>query len=89
MLKSRQLELLKDKDIIVKFKEDEKEMFIMSFLMIPITSIRPDPKKTIEVQLSFENFQLKILHLGLYVVGVDPIYNIDTETSRSLMAITI
>lgn len=90
MLKSRQLELLKDKDIIVKFKEDEKGNVYHEFSDdIPITSIRPDPKKDNRGAVIIREFPIKNPPFGLYVAGVDPIYNIDTETSRSLMAITI
>lgn len=90
LLKEQQLKLLKDKDIVVELHRDSKGKVYHKFSTDPpVYSIKPDPKKDNRGAVIIYEFPVDAPPFGLYVAGVDPIYNLDTETSKSLMAITI
>jgi hypothetical protein len=90
ILKEQQLKLLKDKDILVELHRDSKGKVFHKFSSNPpVYSIKPNPKQDNRGTVIIYEFPIDNPPFGLYVAGVDPIYNLDTETSKSLMAITI
>ena len=90
LLKERQNQLMREKDIIVSLERDAKGKVFHKFSTdVPVTTIYPDPKKDNRGAIIIRDFPIQNPPFGLYVAGVDPIYNIETETSRSLMAITV
>lgn len=89
-LKERELELLNKKPIIVSFFRNEKGKVQHKFSTdVPVSKLVPNPFEDNRGAVIIHQFPIENPPFGLYYAGVDPIYNLDTSTSRSLMSITI
>lgn len=92
ILKEQELKLHSYSPIIIKLEKDPyntdklKHQFCND---IPVRKLKPDPKEDNRGAIIIQEFPIENPPFGLYYAGVDPIYNKDTETSRSLMAIRI
>jgi hypothetical protein len=89
-LKRREQELLSKKDIIVKLERDAKGKVYHKFSDdVPVTKLRPNPTENNEGAIIIYEFPIDNPPAMLYYAGIDPIVNIDTTTSKSLMSIKI
>jgi len=90
LIKKQQLKVLQGKDIIVSLHKDAGKKVYHKFSDdVPIYTINPDPKKDNRGAVIIYEFPIENPPFGLYVAGVDPVWNLETSTSKSLMAITI
>jgi len=90
LLKQIEQELILKKDIIVKLERDGSGKLKHKFVDdIPISTLYPRPDDDNRGAILIWEFPQVNPPLGLYYAGIDPIYNLDTSTSKSLMSITI
>ena len=79
-----------DPGIVVDLVRDEKGKVRHRFSSAkPIESIRPDPDDDNTGAVVIYDFPIDNPPFGLYYAAVDPIRNIDTSTSKSLMSISV
>lgn len=89
-LKERELELLSEKKIIVSlFRGDKGKVFHKFSQDIPVDKLSPNPFEDNRGAIIVKHLPIENPPFGLYYAGIDPIWNVDTSTSKSLMAITI
>ncbi len=89
-LKQQEQELIPKKDIIVAFERDAKGKVFHKFSdNVPISKLKPNPSENNEGAVIIYEFPVANPPWGLYYAGVDPIYNLETSTSKSLMSIKI
>lgn len=92
LLKEQEFQLLNKKQIIIRLKPDPKGTgkLIHEFCdHVPISKLNPNPNEDNSGAIVVKEFPIDNPPFGLYYAGVDPIYNKDTSTSRSLMCIRI
>lgn len=90
LIKKQQLKVLQSKDIIVSLHKDSGKKVYHKFSDdVPVYTINPDPKKDNRGAVIIYEFPIENPPFGLYVAGIDPVWNLETSTSKSLMAITI
>ena len=89
-LRELEFKLISQKDIIVKFERDAKGKLAYKFDSgTPVQKLRPKPLDDNRGAVIIKEFPPEKPPFGLFYAGVDPIYNMDTSTSSSLMSITI
>jgi len=89
-LRELEFKLLQQKDIIVKFERDHTGKLTYKFdKSVPVDKIKPRPNDDNRGAVIIKEFPPDKPPFGLFYAGVDPIYNLDTSTSTSLMSITI
>lgn len=92
LLKSIERSILSegDKKIIVSLERDGRGKISHKFSDdIPISKLRPNPTEDNRGAIIVYEFPIDNPPMGLYYAGVDPIFNLDTSTSESLMAIRV
>jgi len=90
LLKEREQELLTKKFNIVSFFRDEKGKPKHKFSDdVPVSKLKPNPGEDNRGAVVIKELPMDKAPFGLYYAGVDPIFNVDTSTSRSLMSIVI
>lgn len=89
-LRELEFKLLQQKDIIVKFERDHTGKLTYKFdKSVPVDKIKPRPNDDNRGAVIIKEFPPDKPPFGLFYAGVDPIYNLDTSTSTSLMSITV
>lgn len=90
LLKEKEQELLTKKFNIVSFFRDESNKPKHKFSNdVPVTKLKPNPNEDNRGATIIKELPIDKPPFGLYYAGVDPIYNVDTSTSKSLMSIAI
>lgn len=90
LLKKQEQLLIGEKPIIVSLEKDFHGKIIHKFSdNVPIQKLKPNPNEDNRGAIIVYEFPIDKPPFGLYYAGVDPIYNLDTSTSGSLMAITV
>ena len=90
LLREQQRLLMGEKRIIVSLEKDFHGKITHKFSdHIPISKIKPNPNEDNRGAVVVYEFPIDKPPFGLYYAGVDPIYNLDTSTSGSLMSITV
>ena len=90
LLKEKEQELLTKKFNIVSFFRDENNKPKHKFSNdVPVTKLKPNPNEDNRGAIVIKELPIDKPPFGLYYAGVDPIYNVDTSTSKSLMSIAI
>jgi hypothetical protein len=90
LLKEQQKLIIGEKRIIVSLEKDFHGKITHKFSdHIPISKIKPNPNEDNRGAVVVYEFPIDKPPFGLYYAGVDPIYNLDTSTSGSLMSITV
>lgn len=89
-LKEQQRLLIGEKRIIVSLEKDFHGKITHKFSDdIPISKLKPNPNEDNRGAVVVYEFPIDKPPFGLYYAGVDPIFNMDTSTSGSLMAARI
>lgn len=89
-LKEQEFLLIPKKPIIVELTRDINGKIIHKFSNdVPVSKLKPNPLEDNRGAIIIDEFPIDKPPFGLYYAGVDPIFDIDTQTSRSLMAIRI
>lgn len=90
LLKEREQELITKKFNIVSFFRDEKGKPKHKFSDdVPVIKLKPNPGEDNRGAVVIKELPMDKSPFGLYYAGVDPIFNVDTSTSRSLMSIVV
>jgi len=90
MLKEQELSLIKEKPVIVSFYRDEKGKVKHKFANdVPVAKLKPNPHEDNRGAVIIRHMPVENPPEGLYFAGIDPIWNTDTSTSKSLMSITV
>lgn len=89
MLKERELELIGKKQVIVSFYRDGNKVKHRFADSVPVTKLKPNPAEDNRGAVIIKEMPVDNAPFGLYYAGVDPIFNTDTSTSKSLMSIRI
>jgi hypothetical protein len=90
LLKRQEQLLIGEKRIIVSLEKDFHGKITHKFSNdVPISKIKPNPNEDNRGAVIVYEFPIDKPPFGLYYAGVDPIYNLDTSTSSSLMSITV
>jgi hypothetical protein len=90
LLKRRDIALTGQKNIVVRLERDHKGKITHRFSDdVPISTLNPNPNQINEGAIEIKEFPPLNPQWGMYYAGVDPVYRIDTSTSKSLMSITI
>jgi len=91
-LQEQEFKILPIKPIIIRLKPNpnKSNRLIHEFSDdIPVSKLRPNPKEDNRGALIVTEFPIDNPPFGLYYIGIDPIFNKDTETSRSLMSMSV
>lgn len=90
ILKEQEKLLIGEKPIIVSLERDFHGKITHKFCDdVPISKIKPNPNENNKGAIVVYEFPIDKPPFGLYYAGIDPIYNLDTSTSTSLMAIAV
>lgn len=92
LLKEQEQNLVGRKPIIIRLDPDPNDVrkLIHKFSNdVPVSKLNPNPKEDNSGAIEIYEFPIDNPPFGLYYAGVDPIFNKDTDTSRSLMSIRI
>lgn len=90
LLKEQEKLVIGEKPIIVSLERDFHGKISHKFCDdVPISKIKPNPNENNKGAIVVYEFPIDKPPFGLYYAGIDPIYNLDTSTSTSLMAIAV
>lgn len=90
LLQEQEKLLIGEKPIIVSLERDFHGKITHKFCDdVPISKIKPNPNENNKGAIVVYEFPIDKPPFGLYYAGIDPIYNLDTSTSTSLMAISV
>ena len=90
MLKEQEFLVLNKKEITVELVRDINGKITHKFSdRTPIAKLKPNPNEDNRGVIVVREFPIDKPPFGLYYAGVDPIYNLDTSTSSSLMSVRI
>lgn len=89
-LKEQEFLLLNKKPILIDLERDINGKIVHKFSNnVPVTKLKPNPLEDNRGCIIVNEFPIDKPPFGLYYAGVDPIFDVDTQTSRSLMSISI
>lgn len=89
-LKDREMKCITQKNMIVSLSRDHNKKVIHSFSDDkPIDTLNPKPGESNKGAIEIKELPRHNAPFGLYYAGVDPIANLTTSTSKSLMSVSI
>lgn len=90
LLKKRDMVLIGNKPMVVKLVRDSKGKLSHEFCDdVPITRMKVNPEENNAGAIQVIEFPPVNPPWGMYYAGVDPVWRINTSTSKSLQSITI
>lgn len=92
MIKEHKMKLITKKPIIIRLGPDaHNSAKIKHFFSddVPVSKLSPNPNEDNRGALVVSEFPIDNPPFGLYYIGIDPIYNKDTSTSKSLMSMSV
>jgi len=90
LLKKRDMSLIGNKPMVVKLVRDSKGKLTHEFCDdVPITRLKVNPEENNGGAIQVIEFPPVNPPWGMYYAGVDPVWRINTSTSKSLQSVTI